>query len=246
MPIATENSNAWIFVSHASSDLKAVRKVRNYLEDKGAAPLLFHLKALEDPEDFWPIIQREIEARNFFLYCDSPAAKASPWVQREKEAVERLRDHKPIRVEQIDVSSGDMDLDTLDALVRKTQVFVHHNVPFRHMIEPFEAYMRKAGFRVADISPRRFLTDDRFSSGVSVDELLKKRFIVYFCYNGMDSQRSWLDDQISLQSKLDQTVFVFMDEPSFDHPGLSARRVVRAWENPGRAPNRLIQVMMSN
>jgi hypothetical protein len=36
-------SNAWIFVSHASADLKMVRQARNYLEDKGAAPLLFHL-----------------------------------------------------------------------------------------------------------------------------------------------------------------------------------------------------------
>jgi len=47
---------AWIFVSHASKDLANVRKVRNYLEDKGAAPLLFHLKAMRTPEQFWPLI----------------------------------------------------------------------------------------------------------------------------------------------------------------------------------------------
>ncbi len=46
----------WIFVSHSSEDMKAVRVVRNYLEEKGASPLLFHLMALTTAEEFWPLI----------------------------------------------------------------------------------------------------------------------------------------------------------------------------------------------
>ena len=56
----------WIFVSHSSADLKQVRVVRNYLEDRNSAPLLFHLKSLSNPEEFWPLIEKEIWARNFF------------------------------------------------------------------------------------------------------------------------------------------------------------------------------------
>jgi hypothetical protein len=36
----------WVFVSHASADLAKVRQVRNFMEEHGAAPILFHLKAL--------------------------------------------------------------------------------------------------------------------------------------------------------------------------------------------------------
>src|SRR5262245_8191750 len=78
--------HAWIFVSHASDDLERAREVRNYLESKGASPLLFHLKALANPEEFWPIIEREIAARNFFLYCQSAIADKRDWVCREREA----------------------------------------------------------------------------------------------------------------------------------------------------------------
>ncbi len=35
-----------IFVSHASADIKMVRQVRNYLEERDTIPLLFHLVAL--------------------------------------------------------------------------------------------------------------------------------------------------------------------------------------------------------
>ncbi len=74
MAMGAENYHAWIFVPHASDDLQRYES-RNYLESKGASPLLFHLKALSQPEEFWPIIEREIAARNFFLYCQSAIAE---------------------------------------------------------------------------------------------------------------------------------------------------------------------------
>ncbi len=238
---------SWIFLSHASADLPVVRKIRNYLEDQGAAPLMFHLLALKDPEEFWPIIRREIETRNFFLLCDSPAARKSDWVRREKEAVDKLRAFKPVRVERIDITSGKMDettLDALDELVRKTRVFLYYNVPFRQMIEPYQVFMEEAGFEVSDISPRNFFLNDSVEEEVSVEEMLKKRFIVYFCYSGQDRMMSPLDD--ALMSASDRAIFVFLDEPPIDHPGLNSPRVVRAWEDEINAPNELIRIMMSD
>jgi hypothetical protein len=61
--MSSTNYRAWVFVSHSSKDLVQVRQVRNYLEERDASPILFHLLALQAPEEFWPLIDREIEAR---------------------------------------------------------------------------------------------------------------------------------------------------------------------------------------
>ena len=113
----TESTNprAWVFVSHSSKDLARVRRVRNYLERKGASPILFHLRALQDPEDFWPLIKKEIAAPNFFLYCESPAAAASEWVQREREVVEAVR--REVRIGHVHVDRPDVDKDGLNSVV---------------------------------------------------------------------------------------------------------------------------------
>jgi hypothetical protein len=99
-----------VFVSHSSADLRKVREVRNFMEDRDAAPILFHLRALTDPERFWPLIELEISARNFFLLRDSEAARASPWVQREREAVRKISNQRAIRVGRIDLDKHPLDL----------------------------------------------------------------------------------------------------------------------------------------
>jgi len=67
-------SKAWIFVSHSSRDLEKVRRVRNAIEAAGGEPILFFLKCLSDHDEIDELIKREIEARNFFLLCDSSNA----------------------------------------------------------------------------------------------------------------------------------------------------------------------------
>jgi hypothetical protein len=143
-------SNAWIFVSHASADLANVRRVRNYLESKGASPLLFHLMALTDPEEFWPIIEREIQARSFFLYCESPAAEASPWVQREREAVEASRRERPKRLARIRVDQPEIDEASLDEFLSKTRAFPSFSRRDRDAVAPFLAALNSVGFNVFD------------------------------------------------------------------------------------------------
>jgi hypothetical protein len=83
-------SDAWIFVSHSHQDLGAVRRVRDELEQLHANPLLFFLLCLEKDEELDWLIKREITARNFFLLCNSPLARTSSWVQREREFVQSL------------------------------------------------------------------------------------------------------------------------------------------------------------
>lgn len=118
----------WVFVSHASADLPKVRQVRNFMEEKGAAPILFHLKSLTDPEIFWPLIEREIEARNFFLLCDSAAARASAWVQRERQAVQTISQRRSVRIGRVSLDDEKIDLAGLERFLLNLHVFVVHPV----------------------------------------------------------------------------------------------------------------------
>lgn len=146
--MATDNHHAWIFVSHASDDLPRVREVRNYLESKGASPLLFHLRALVEPDEFWPLIEREIAARNFFLYCESAVAEERGWVRRERATVEAVARKRPVRIDKVRVDATELDLAKLDAFLAKTRVFPSFSHRDRAVVLPFLYAMERAGFQV--------------------------------------------------------------------------------------------------
>jgi hypothetical protein len=139
---------SWIFVSHASADLANVRRVRNLLEERGASPLLFHLMALEDPDEFWPIIEREIRARNFFLYCESNAAELSSWVSKERSAVEKARLEYPKSIGTIRVDGPEIDEHAIDEFLARTRVFPSFTHRERARVAPFLSALRLAGFAV--------------------------------------------------------------------------------------------------
>jgi hypothetical protein len=133
---------AWVFVSHASADLVKVRKIRNFMEDRGGSPILFYLRALIRPEQFWPLIEQEIAARNFFLFCDSEAARASEWVGRERRAVAAIAREHPIRVGRISLDSPEIDFQEIESFLVHTRVYVIHPddldvSPVLRMLEEF-------------------------------------------------------------------------------------------------------------
>lgn len=124
MPSPIAHTDAWIFVSDSHRDLEKVREIRNYLEKKGASPLLFFLKCLSDDDARLPeLITDEIKARNFFVLCDSPNAKASKYVPEEVTLVESLG--KPR--ETIDLSSPlEPQFHKLDRLLKRATVFLSY------------------------------------------------------------------------------------------------------------------------
>lgn len=148
----SSSSKALIFISHASEDLPSVRQVRNYLEDCGAAPLLFHLVSLTDPQQFWPLIENEIAARNYFLFCDSEAARASEWVRRERHTVNEVAKSRPVRVGTIDVDRAKLDRRVLDHFLEKMKVYVGRDLTRRHemAVAPYVSAMRMHGLEVTD------------------------------------------------------------------------------------------------
>jgi TIR domain len=131
-------------------DLERVRQVRNYLEAKGASPLLFHLLALAEPKAFWPLIKNEIAARNFFLYCDSEAASKSEWVRLERATVDKVAKSKSVRVGSIRVDAPDLNVGEIDAFLAKTRVFASYAHRDRERVQPFIREIRAAGFQVSD------------------------------------------------------------------------------------------------
>lgn len=72
----------WIFLSHSSHDIQKVRMVRNEFERLGHNPLAFHLRCLttetvEGRKELDSLIKREIDARELFVFCDSPDSEKS-------------------------------------------------------------------------------------------------------------------------------------------------------------------------
>ena len=82
------NGGCWIFLSHSSHDIEKVRMVRNEFERLGHNPLAFHLKCLSTEteagrKELDDLIKREIDAREWFVFCESPAAERSQYVAKE-------------------------------------------------------------------------------------------------------------------------------------------------------------------
>lgn len=89
----------WIFLSHASEDIDMVRRVRNTFEKYGQNPLAFHLRCLDEKypkkeEELWDLIYREIDAREWFVYCKSPRSEKNKNVLRERQYIEKSGKNK--------------------------------------------------------------------------------------------------------------------------------------------------------
>lgn len=113
---------AWIFVSHSNKDIEEVREIRNHLERRGHNPLLFFLKCIEDAEELRVLLKREIEARQIFLLCDSPASRESKWVDEEQDYIRSLTG-KTISTLPVGLSSAERS-KVLDAISHRASYFV--------------------------------------------------------------------------------------------------------------------------
>ena len=51
-----KDEKVYIFVSHSHKDINKVRLVRNYLEDRGAEPILFFLKSVTDDNEIEEVV----------------------------------------------------------------------------------------------------------------------------------------------------------------------------------------------
>jgi hypothetical protein len=124
LPKSHGSDGAWIFLSHSHDDWKTVREVRNVLEGKGHKPLMFFLKCLDDDSELHELIRREIEARTWFLLCESEHAKKSRWVQEEVALIKSMPDKY---FEHVILSEPlEKQIDRIDALCRRITVYLSY------------------------------------------------------------------------------------------------------------------------
>lgn len=153
-------SGGWVFVSHSTKDVAAVYRVRDALERTGHHPLLFFLRCVREEDELDTLITREIEARNFFLYCDSPNARASRWVQRELEYIRGL----PNRVVHVVNLADDfaLQLRALRKLSRAQTVFLSYAHVDESRVMGIATFLSRAEYRgvlQSDIAPANNLGD---------------------------------------------------------------------------------------
>lgn len=238
------NHHAWIFVSHASDDLVQVRQVRNYLEGKGASPLLFHLLALKEPEEFWPIIEKEIEARNFFLYCDSETAATREWVRRERATVEAVAKIKPVRIGTIRVDEPELELGQLDTFLAKTRVFPSFSHRDREQVRPYLRALEEAGFQV--FGEMSIAPGDSWQDQIREElELAARDGWVLAFLSGFSLNSPWVQAEISMAQKLGAKFIPVAIEPIGVPPGLATIQIFDATRDPLGAPQRLVAEMLS-
>ncbi len=125
-----EKGGCWIFLSHSSHDIEKVRHIRNVFEAHGQNPLAFHLRCLsteteEGRRELDSLIKREIDAREWFVFCESEAASASPYVNMEKDYILRTGKKK---VWSIDMSlSRDEITSAVEKICRDIKVYISYS-----------------------------------------------------------------------------------------------------------------------
>jgi hypothetical protein len=213
--MATTNTNRWIFVSHASEDIVMVRKVRNYLERNGGSPLLFHLVALEETEKFWPLIEQEIEARNFFLYCRSPASEASTWVRRERSVA--AASVTPKRLGEVDVTGAKLNKAALNKFLADRSVFLSYSRKDADQVQLYSKALKSAGFTEVSLGYDNDPDEPRLRTRVerAISRVVQGGWLVHFISrNAMLS--SWVEAELTIARTLGATIIFVALDPDLD------------------------------
>jgi hypothetical protein len=171
---------AWIFVSHSNKDMKKVREIRDVLEREGHKPLLFFLKCLEQRDARLPqLIKDEIEARTWFVLCESDNARNSPWVQEEMKIVKSMADRSRFYV-SIDLSRDlESQRDKLTLLSKRASVFISYARPDHEIAEQIYRELATQDYRV-------FFDEQSLSAGAdwvqtittSIEEAVERGFVL--------------------------------------------------------------------
>ena len=158
----SNQQGAWIFLSHSTKDWDEVRQIRNLLEEKGHRPLVFFLKCLTEHAELDGLIKREIDARTWFLLCDSDNARNSTWVQAEMAYIKTLagKYHEQIHLDE----PVEAQIERIDRLCRRATVFLsYHNadrLKARRFADALASHDYSVWFDVDAIAPGASFQDE--------------------------------------------------------------------------------------
>ena len=173
-----ENNGSWIFISHSSDDIEKVRIIRNEFERYGQNPLAFHLKCLNDnttkgKKELYDLIEREIEARDWFVYCESESARESSYVQMEREYVQKC-DKQFVWLINLDQSIDDIKKKVYE-ICCLLQIYIVYSRRDEFIVKPLKDALKENDFSVWD-------SQSIYSSDLIKNEMtaLAKRGFVLF------------------------------------------------------------------
>lgn len=145
----TDNDNKiWVFLSHSNKDFEQVRTLRNLLEDNGFRPIMLYLRSKEDPsktEELRQLIYDEIDHRSRFIYCKSPNAEASKWVDEEVKYI-KSKD-RIFETVNIELPESEMK-EQLDGFRKKSNIFISYPREDVELAESIANRLKKYEFNV--------------------------------------------------------------------------------------------------
>lgn len=135
----------YVFLSHSHLDIRRVRKIRNKMEEEGFEPLCFYLKCLDDDSELESLIEREIDAREWFVYVDSPNARNSKWVKKERAYIEKCGNKK---IMTIDLESGEVLEETAERIMKSLRVFLSYSRRDQEIVRRFQQELIRRDLQV--------------------------------------------------------------------------------------------------
>ena len=180
------DKNVWVFVSHSNKDFDKIIKLRNQLENRHYRPLLFFLKCLEDDEEIFELIKREINARDRFLLCKSKNTQISKWVQKEIDYIQSLG--RPYEI--IDLEADDTEIQkAINRFDRRSTVYIWSTETKFNQLVALE--LIKRSFRVSFLPMDYY---EKHSSGQHITD----GYVLILISRKLTKQES---DAISLSAK---------------------------------------------
>ena len=221
----------YIFVSHSHYDIEAVRKIRNYLESLNAEPILFFLKSKSDEDEITNLIEDEIDARIWFIYCDSKNAKESNWVRKEVSYAlsKGKQNNLTINVDNCLDDKGELkdsvkkDINNTLSKIRSLQaLYISYS---RHD----EYIVRRIRDGLSSYGIKTFMDFDMNAScnfiEASIEQLKQSRLVLFFASNA-SIRSEWVNYELTMSVKGEKKIL-----PILMYNSIEERNEIQAYIN---------------
>lgn len=199
--------NTYVFLSHSHYDFDKVCRLRNLLEAEGFKPLMFFLKAFENPKFepmLKPILVEEIDKRELFILCRSENSEKSDWVKFEEDHIKSK--HVPYGV--IDLNEDiDAQIDIIKLYRRRTsrKVFISYPRTLSPLVDGLMDALQANWFETwvdyKDIEPGEEIVK---SIASAIDKAAEEGYVLYL----IDCERYGERQQRELMYALDKSALV--------------------------------------
>ena len=173
--------NTYVFLSHSHYDFDKVCRLRNLLEAEGFKPLMFFLKAFENPKFepmLKPILKEEIDKRDLFILCRSENSEMSDWVKFEEDHIKS----KLVPYAVIDLNGDIYAQIAIIKLYRRRisrKVFISYPRTLSPLVHGLTYALQANGFKTwVDYSS---LIDDKFQEPTfkAIDKAAEEGYMLY-------------------------------------------------------------------